>query len=565
MNDAVIQKARSENRPVLIKHADDSFSMYGFNYYRDPQWQNVPLTDLTQDELALLQRFSFDGQFVKFPIESRETDQESLFTLAKKFHSYLPTVVSKMNMKTFKIHQHKPGENRVTKHKDTEFDYTVKMSTSLMPPDPRFMQLFECDYGIGFLWDINDCNLKKEKYVFANNAGTNGCYWIDIDPGYDYDYITSKIIFLSAEEKIANLKKKISGNLTTVATLRENNLAAMKNNNPILWNELVVGLPKGILRSVFATQDVRNSRLRAYRGMLRAKEKLHLSEDLPLFINQPFYATANSGYALPPRPAVYRFYSHEEQLVDLASEKADEKIAQEAQDIIKNQCALAVTVSDKSMLDRFFEQQERVEATLLPSEPQWMKLSADDTAIGLLWDINECNLDSTAKASIDSLKAKNNDAIYQQTVIDRNVLQARLPKDRLNAVLCYCTDNDIKANAKAAEIAAYAKEKLKLSTNIPIYIIQPGKAWRLYTDLEQLMDQNYLREMQATNMQPSTAPSVSPFFAASRRGAPTLFARPVAPPLPVIPEEDPEWIKVNRDDYSADDAAFGKKSSCLIM
>jgi hypothetical protein len=570
-DDALLQKARSENRPVLIKRSDNSFSIYSFNYYRDPQWQDVPLTNLTPDELMLLQRFSFDGQFIKkeqgfpFPVDgSNQTDSQSLFILVRKFHSYLPTVVSKMNMKTFQVHQHVPGKNRVTKHKDVEFIFTAKMSTSLMPPDPRFMQLFECDYGIGFLWDINDCNLKKEKYVFARNAGTDGCYWIDLDSGYDYEYKTGKIALISAEEKIANLKETIKDNFTTVSALRENNLAAIKNNEPILWNELVVGLPKGILRAVFATQDVRNARLRALRGMLRAKEKLNLSEDLPLFINQSFYAKAGRGVypQMPPRPAVYRFYSHEEQLVDLAAEMADEKVAEEVQDILKNQRALAITVNDKNMLDQYLEQKDKVETALLPSEPQWMKLSDDNTSIALLVDMNACELDSEAWASVDSLRAKNKDAIDQKKLIDRNVLPAGLPKNKINAILCYNVNSDVDARLKAADMAAYAKEKLNLSTDIPIYIIQVGQAWRLYSDLEQLMDQNFSRERQAGA---ASAQWVSPVFAAKKRVAPTFFARSVAPVVPTVQEEDPEWVKVNSNDYSADDASLDRKKRCLIM
>jgi hypothetical protein len=583
-----ITKAQTDRAPIVIKRGDDQYSIYNYDYYREPNWQETPFTDLDEDDKNLLQRLPFDGRIIKkedgLPYTGNP-DIELLYSIVTRSHCYLPAVINKINMQTLKVHQHHPGQDRFTEHKGETFIFTPKTSTSLIPPNPIWMELFHCDYGIGFLWHINDCNLKKEKYVFPFNASTDSCYWIDLDAGYGYDYQTGEIRYITAEEKITRFKEDITKGMFTLATvksLREQNLAAITNKQPIAWNELVVGLPAGLqketpdrnIRAIFATQDVRNARLRALRAMQHVKEKHNLSEDLPLFILEPKYAIDPSNPYPDPRAqrdGVFRFYLRDEQETDLLTENADLQVAQATSDIIKNQRALALTVSNKNVIDHYFEQPQKT--ALLPSDPQWMKLSDDDQpTVGLLWDINACDLDDASRAMVDPLRAKNTDAVNQQQVINHNTLPAGLPKGRIDGVFCY-NSAYLAARLKAQELAAYAKEKFQLKTNIPIYCIQLSKECHLYTDLNQLIDQNEARGQgkQAVRMTAASKPSKAERISASRKLPHRLFTRSAnITQEEKHHEEDRDWTKISKEELreaKTDEInqANNSQSRCVMM
>lgn len=343
----------------------------------------------------------------------------------------VPESVNKMNMRSEEVKEHVLGEGQ----KGKIFHHTKKTSTTLMPSDPCYMELFQCDYGIGFLWKKRWCNLKEEKYIFEFNACTDEGYWFDLD----------------TPEKIEALKEflKIQP-LSSVAQLIDKNINAVKNKTRISWNELVVGLPEKSLSAVFATQDNRSSRLRALRGMLHAKDKLQFTENLPVFIIQPYYALDSGEMKIPDRPAVYRVYSKVEQEADLFSEKLDLDAQQASLELIKNHRALAMVIPDQKALDNCLTQISNPTANrpsrsadffaskgkprpdvitkmnlktqdidnnfhpgtardkkptgyqypstvkmptfLLPREPQWLKAQPEEIQMGIFCDVNACDL-----------------------------------------------------------------------------------------------------------------------------------------------------------------------------
>lgn len=379
-----------------------------------------------------------------------------------------PDILKKMNMRTLKIHDHKAGQNRILKHKDVIFQFTPKTSTSLIPADPRFMELFQCDFGgVGFLWDINRCNTKEEKYVFPVNGGTDDCFWIDLD----------------TDEKIDELKKRISyGLVTTIDSLREKNRNAVASEKSITWNEILAGLPRGNAEAIFSTRDDRSYRLRAYRLMQHTKEKLNLENDLPVFILQPFYAYSDLEKT-PDRSAVFRFYQQDEIEADLKAEAEELATINAAETLIKSERALSLIVTDETSLDACLDQVTNptltMETFLLPPEPQNLDLSTqkEQGGIGLFWDIEDCTLD--AQPSKDA-------AITLQP----GTIEAKLPKGTVSGVYCLA-EYDRKARLKAWDMMCHTKERLNLVNDLPIFVIDSSptsQTFRVYSDNERILD-----------------------------------------------------------------------------
>lgn len=152
-----------------------------------------------------------------------------------------PETLKKMNLITQKVHEHHPGQNRNTKHKDVTYQHTLKTSVSLLPYEPAYMNVFDDD-AIGFIWNRKKCNLKKGKYAFAKNAGTNGCFWFT-----EYAYSDDDREPVVTQDDIQSLQKQ-----------------AIDAKKPIDWNEILAGLPLGELDAVFAPRDEREMRLRAW-------------------------------------------------------------------------------------------------------------------------------------------------------------------------------------------------------------------------------------------------------------------------------------------------------------
>jgi hypothetical protein len=354
----------------------------------------------------------------------------------------LPDHFYKVNLRTFKMHEHHPGNNRNTKHKDEVRTNTEKWSSTKPPRDPRQMELFNDDEGIGFHWFEHDCKIKREKktgivkYVFPENETTDGFFWA---------------LPNGTQEEMDTLKQYMQENpLGTLESLIEKNETAIKTKKPIYWNEILIGFPAGKLEAVFATRDVRSHRLRAYRAMLHAKEKLGLTKDPVLYVNQPHYAY-NPSFPMPQRKAVFRFYRQAEIEADLKAEALERQAEQSLLDLIQNHRAVALVVPDEKVLHHHLEQLTHVdtpknrpslsteffkgkvpdvlrkvnletfevdnhyhpgqsrakkpaayvypttvktEVTLMPTDPEWMDFGAvpGTGVLALLFDYNDCDV-----------------------------------------------------------------------------------------------------------------------------------------------------------------------------
>jgi hypothetical protein len=358
-----------------------------------------------------------------------------------------PEFFYKANLRTFATHKHYPGNNRNTKHKGEVRTHTAKMSATKPPRDPRYMELYGGNNTIGFHWRQRDCKIKAEKktgivkYVFPENAGTDLFFWA-LPEG--------------TQAELDVLKQFMQRNpQVTLEALTEKNDKAIKEQKSIYWNEILIGFPAGKIEAVFATLDERSCRLRAYRAMLHEKEKLGLARDLPVYINQPYYAEdlngSRSGGRLQ-RKAVFRFYRQAEIEADLKAEAVDRQVEQSLLDLIQSHRALALVVSDEEMegmLDYQLEQLAHVdtpvnrpslsteffkgkvpatlrkvnlktfdvdnnyhpgqsraskskdylypstvktEVTLLPTDPEWMDFEVNTGTIALLFDYNDCDV-----------------------------------------------------------------------------------------------------------------------------------------------------------------------------
>jgi hypothetical protein len=224
---------------------------------------------------------------------------------------------------------------------------------------------------------------------------------------------------------------------------------AVKDKISIEWNEVDVGLPEMLLPGLAAPQDKLSVRLRTLRLMLHFKETWGLTENLPLFVVQSFYAK-DGEEKVPDRPGVYRIYTEEEQKADLAAEQLDLGEQKKALDVINNHRALGLKIRDTASLNALLTQlndpttdrpsrsadffkrlgkprpdtltkmnlktqaldtdfhpgQARThkppgyqythtvkqEMFLLPREPQWMDISKEDVSITLIFDSDKCDL-----------------------------------------------------------------------------------------------------------------------------------------------------------------------------
>jgi hypothetical protein len=357
----------------------------------------------------------------------------------------LPDYIHKVNIRTFAMHEHVPGNNRNTKHKDEVRTHTVKMSASKPPRDPRLMELFFSDNRIGFHWFQRDCKIKTEKktgivkYVFPEDAYTDWFFW-GLPNGTPVE--------------LDALKEFMHRNpLGTLESLTARNEKSIAEQKPIFWNEILIGFPAGKIEAVFATLDERSVRLRAYKAMLHVKEQLGLTKNLPVYVNQTYYAY-DPDYSvpmpkMPQREAVFRFYRQDEFEVDLKAEAIDRQIEQSLRDLIHSHRALALVAPDEKMLDYQLEQLTQVdtptnrpslstaffkgkvpdvirkvnlktfdvdnnyhpgqsrsnkpkdyiypttiktEVTVLPTDPAWIDFGVEHGALALIFDYNDCDV-----------------------------------------------------------------------------------------------------------------------------------------------------------------------------
>jgi hypothetical protein len=492
----------SEKQQAVLDLITNHRALISIVFDLDYQAPNGPQIDYSRIDQEYLDQLAD-------PSKNRPSRAKKFF--AEKRHPQpLPKTSKKMDMRTGEIDEdYHPATCRETKHKGMDFQHTAKTATSLIPPDPRYMELFFCDDGIGFMWDINDCDIKQEKYVFFENAGTDSCFWLDLD----------------SDEKIGFLKQRLEHDfLATIDLLRERNIAAIKKDQPISWNEVLVGLPKGKLNAVFATQDVRSARLRALRAMQRAKEKLNLQDDFPVLILQPYFEEESEDAKQdhkPRRPGVFRFYQPQEQEADLKAELAEQQAQQASLDIIKNHNALALPILDEKMFYYYLEQLVKpgihcqAPTSLLPPQPQCMDLGGNDGSmefgrVGLLFDIKSCDLKNLSEEALAILRAQNDKAVSEQKIITANTVLAGLPQGQVAGVFCLVNRIDLgnswKHCVEAQNIALQLKQKLKIE-HLPIFIIQPrgngiNPVFRIYAEHEQLFHRNIERDAVAYNSPP---------------------------------------------------------------
>lgn len=364
------------------------------------------------------------------------------------------------NLSTLEIENRQLGE---LKPEGYEYQHTVPKSTSLLTTEP-YMQLWRGDTGIGFLWNITECNTDNERLVFSRNAGTDNLPLFDMTP-----------------ERMAQLKKQLEKTpVVSIETLKEINNKAVQEKTTILWNEILVGLPKGKIDAIFAPQDKLYTRARTSLLRTHVIEKLNLNE-LPIFVIQSQYAKEEDDQAAVPREGVFRVYTAEEREQDLQMYFAEIKEQEAAQSIIQNHTGFAITLSDEEIqpfLNQLENPTNEISGSLIPPQLQFMKFD-DDKSIGFIWNIDLCHLSEETLATLNTLRDQNNNAIQTQTMIPANQVSATLPRGEIGAI--FSLKNDLENRLKAWNLMLEIKSKLNLNVNIPIFAFI-SSPYDLYTE-----------------------------------------------------------------------------------
>lgn len=208
-----------------------------------------------------------------------------------------PKSVKKINPKTYEVHEHEFGQCRESVHPNNQFTHTKKTSTTFIPSDPQYMYLFTSAGHIALLWDEDACDLKSEKYLFADIGDADRCPWLDVrEEGStrvtDYD------------KTRCTVEEFKSGYHSSLDEVRKQNQVIVDNKKNSPWNECIVGLPQGRVEAVVHVVDSRITvvpdstghfvpapttdtafyRLETWDFMLALKKKLNLNEDIPVII-----------------------------------------------------------------------------------------------------------------------------------------------------------------------------------------------------------------------------------------------------------------------------------------
>lgn len=254
----ILETIRSHKAMVRLVQDSEAHSMYedGKPTYEDIDQLLAQIQDPTKNRPSRTQKY-YDEQ-----------------------HQARPVELEKINLVTQKWHKHKLGESRSKKPKGYEYSHTAKISASLIPPQPN-MRLNNDDW-VGFLWDMNACEIKT-KYVWERRTNSDALFWYkDVNPGV-----------LNASAKI----------FSTIEAIREKNNRAVEQHKLVDQNEVLIGVPRGRVDAIFTCKDNYESRLRAWEVMLHVKEYLGLKENIPVLV-------IDCGYTC-------RIYTAEEQKRDL--------------------------------------------------------------------------------------------------------------------------------------------------------------------------------------------------------------------------------------------------------
>lgn len=143
------------------------------------------------------------------------------------------------NPKTGKVTTKVVNSHRgATKH---TAQFSKKMSASLLPSNGK-MHLFKISGKIGFLYDIDQCHLKDEKYMWTSNAYTDGRWW-RTEPNYQ-----------------PSLKRSVC-----LQGMRDANRKTARASKVPSHNEMLIGLSKNAMRAIFSPTDTLADRLNLLR------------------------------------------------------------------------------------------------------------------------------------------------------------------------------------------------------------------------------------------------------------------------------------------------------------
>lgn len=144
--------------------------------------------------------------------------------------------------------------------------YTKKTATTLLPSNGK-MHLAQGNSSVGFLFDITRCNLKKERFIWKQYAGTNGRRYSTRD-----------------KNKTTRDKTTRYGD-TDLAGLRQFNQSNVDSNRILNHNEILACVTKNALRGIFCHNDNAYDRVNAIIKNFLLKCTLDL--DLPVLVITP--------------------------------------------------------------------------------------------------------------------------------------------------------------------------------------------------------------------------------------------------------------------------------------
>lgn len=177
--------------------------------------------------------------------------------LREQINSYKPKNGKKNNKLWKPVHQNK--DRGLAKYTE----YTKKVSLSLLRPDGKvnhFKGEFPKEYGVyrpvGFLYDVNLLNQKKEKYVFDYDVGTSSKFWIGEEAAKNID----KKIGRNTNLSLQNLKDKLSNEAKDGVIPQSLPFWKMQHAS----NEMLMCPKKSAIKAVFATEDTPQARIQTF-------------------------------------------------------------------------------------------------------------------------------------------------------------------------------------------------------------------------------------------------------------------------------------------------------------
>ncbi|MBS0286026.1 MAG: ankyrin repeat domain-containing protein [Proteobacteria bacterium] len=174
-----------------------------------------------------------------------------------------------------------PGALHEERSQPTNTPYAKKDSHSLLPPNGKmhsFEEPAKSWLPIGFLSDLNEVDLKGERYIWNTNMVTNIRFWL----GNPH----TRHLGIIPENKVKERK--------TIAELKKELAAATQEDKPLKWNELLVGPSKAAVKALFVPSDMNSDdkersfddkimlRLNVLYHALKIKEKYQY--DVPILI-----------------------------------------------------------------------------------------------------------------------------------------------------------------------------------------------------------------------------------------------------------------------------------------